>query len=64
MAGCDRTMGDGFRLKEGRFRLIIRKNFFTMRVVKYRNRFPRQVIDAPPLEPFEVRLDEALSNLI
>ncbi|KFW73567.1 hypothetical protein AS28_12111, partial [Pygoscelis adeliae] len=52
------------KLKGGRFRLDIRKKFFTLRVVKHWNRLPREVVDAPSLETFKVRLDGALSNLI
>ncbi|KFW61395.1 hypothetical protein AS28_12674, partial [Pygoscelis adeliae] len=55
---------NGFKLKEGRFRLDIRKKFFTLRVVKHWNRLPREAVDAPSLETFNVRLDGALSNLI
>ncbi|KFP96340.1 hypothetical protein N329_05583, partial [Haliaeetus albicilla] len=54
----------GFKVKEGRFRLDIRQNFFTMRVVSHWHRLPREVVDAPSLETFKVRLDGALSNLI
>ena len=35
-----------------------------MRVVKHWHRLPREVVDAPSLETFQVRLDGALSNLI
>ncbi|KFR07549.1 hypothetical protein Y956_13255, partial [Nipponia nippon] len=55
---------NGFKLKEGRFKLDIRKNFFTMRVVRHWNRLPSEVVDAPSLEVFKARLDGALSNLV
>ena len=45
-------------------RLDIRKVFFTVRVVRHRNGWPRKVVDAPSLEAFKARLDGALSNLV
>ncbi|KFO76555.1 hypothetical protein N303_11447, partial [Cuculus canorus] len=50
-------------LERGRFRLDIRKNFFTMRVVRHWNRLPKEIVDAPSLEMFKARLDGALGSL-
>ena len=60
----DRTRGDGFSLREGRFRLDRGKKFFMMRVVRPWPRLPREVVNAPSLETLKARLDRALSTLI
>jgi len=61
-ACSDRTRDDGFKVKEGRFRLDMRKKLFTMRVVRCWHRLPREAVAAPSLAVFNARLDGALSN--
>ena len=60
-----RTRGNGFKLKEGRFRLDVRGKFFTRRVVRCWNSCPERLwMPHPSLEVFKARLDGALGNLV
>ena len=51
---CDKTGGNGFKPKEKRFGLDIRKMFFTIRVARHWHRLPTEMLDIPSLETLKV----------
>jgi len=52
----------GLKFHEGRFRLDIRKIFFTESVVKHWNMLPWEVVESPSLEVFKNHVGMAIQD--
>lgn len=64
LGSSSRMCGNGPKLHQGRLTLDIRNNFLANRVVKHRNRLPKEVVNVLSLTVFKRHLDSAFDYIL
>jgi len=60
----DRSRGSSLKLCQGRFRLVIRKNFFSDGAMRHWSWMPMEVVESLSLEVFKNPVDVALRDMV
>ena len=63
LSGDSKVRGETYKIVTNSFRLEVRKNFFSNRVVDAWNDFPQYMVDAETVNSFKARLDKFYHNI-
>ena len=61
---ADRRSSDVHKLKTRKFHLNTESHCFTLRVIQYWNRLPKEIVESASLETFKTQQDVGLGSLM